>query len=82
MKSRKSWHCDRCGLYMDRGTEYEHSLSPEKDADVRLCTTCAKEVPVDRSNLPAIYVMPHYASPNWGDYNDALDRLDEENKAR
>mgnify|MGYP001560340548 CR=1 FL=1 len=32
--------------------------------------------PLDRSNLPAIYVMPHFASPDWADYNAALDRLD------
>lgn len=32
--------------------------------------------PADRSNLPAIYQMRHYAAAGWTAYNDAIDRLD------
>jgi RNase P subunit RPR2 len=46
-KGRKQWHCDRCGEFLEKGTEHEYSLSDDRQSHFRLCLECAKEVPSD-----------------------------------
>lgn len=43
-KTRKNWHCRRCGILVEKGGRIEHSYSADGKTCLELCLPCVYDL--------------------------------------